>query len=296
MTDGHRRKKRHVRDSQPEPMVLTERDKQIIEAVYSYRCLRQDQIHSLFFSGSTSTSQRRLMLLYHHAYLNRVFLTSRASVQFSPVAYVLDKLGAEILRSEFGYSIDNLHSLPGQAGQQFLAHTLAVNDVRVSITLACRHQGCSILTWKGESELKADYDRVQISGKNGRRVSVSLIPDSFFILSTPLGRAHFFLELDRGQMGLDRFRGKIEAYRAYVQHGAYTRRYGAKTVRVLSVTLSEARLRNLQRTTETAGGRERFWFGILSELTPENILSGQVWSIAGHDEKFPLIQQEDETL
>jgi hypothetical protein len=289
VADRQRRRKRHVRDNDIEPMVLMQRDKQIIEMVYQCRCLRQDQIHELFFGGAKSASQHRLMLLYHHRFLNRIFLTTRASIQFSKVVYTIDKLGAELLRAEMGYPLEDTQPIPGQTGQQFLAHTLAVNDVRVVVMLACRRAGYDLLTWKSESELKAEYDRVQITSKTGRRMTVSLIPDSYFSIDTPLGKAHFFLELDRGQMGLERFKTKIEAYRSYVQQGGYTKRYGAKTVRVLSVTLSEARLLGLKRATEIVGGKERFWFGVLSDLTPETLFQQPVWNIAGREEKVSLI-------
>ncbi len=287
---NEKRRKRHIRDDSPEPMMLTKRDIQIIEAVYACRILRQDQIHALFFGAAKSASQRRLMLLYQHGYLDRIFLTTRASVQFSAVAYVVDKLGIEVLRSELGYAIGEGKPTSAQSGQQFLAHTLAINDVRVAVTLACQAQGYTLLTWKSESDLKGDYDRVILSGKSGRRISVSLIPDSYFALNTPRGKAHFFLELDRGQMGLERFKTKIEAYRAYIQNGGYTKRYTAKTVRVPSVTLSDARMQGLKRATETVGGTERFWFGVLSQLIPEQIFAGPVWSVAGGEEKFPLIE------
>ena len=296
MSEKSQRSKRNVRDSNPPPIVLTERDKRLLEMVYLCRCLRQDQIHSLFFGGAKSASQHRLMLLYHHGFLNRIFLTTRASIQFSAVAYVLDKPGATVLQAEFGYSIPDLRSLPIQTGQQFLAHTLAINDVRVSITVACRTQGYTLLDWKSESDLKANFDRVQIAGRNGRRISVSLIPDSYFALDTPLGKAYFFLELDRGQMGLERFKTKIESYRAYVQQGGYTRRYGAKTVRVLTVTLSEARLLGLKHATEAVGGKDRFWFGVLSELTPDQILRKPAWNVAGRTNKFPLIPDRAEDV
>jgi hypothetical protein len=48
-------------------MVLTERDKDILEMLYRCRVLRQDQLHTLFFGMSKAASQRRLFLLYHMA-------------------------------------------------------------------------------------------------------------------------------------------------------------------------------------------------------------------------------------
>jgi hypothetical protein len=72
MNDQPTRRKRNRRDLNPPPMILMERDKQIIQAIYHCCVLRQDQIHALFFGASKAASQRRLALLYHHGFLSRV--------------------------------------------------------------------------------------------------------------------------------------------------------------------------------------------------------------------------------
>ncbi|MCA9910134.1 MAG: replication-relaxation family protein, partial [Anaerolineae bacterium] len=81
-------------------MRLTDRDKDIIEAVYRYRILRQDQIQRLFF-GTAAAAQRVLVRLYDHTFLERKFLPVYEGR--SPTLYVLDKRGAELLRAERGY-------------------------------------------------------------------------------------------------------------------------------------------------------------------------------------------------
>ncbi len=40
------------------------------------------------------------------------------------------------------------------------------------------------------------YDRGQIRTQSNKMQAVSLIPNSYFVLKTPLGYAHFFLEVD----------------------------------------------------------------------------------------------------
>src|SRR5260221_6982870 len=178
------RKKRNERGSLPPPMELTLRDTRIIEAVYQYRVLRQDQIHALFFGASHTASQRRLALLYHHGFLERRFLTVRASYLLSPTLYMLDKRGAAHLRTALGYDEIAWKPVDVQVGQLFLEHTLAINDVRVAITLACRAPGYELLTWESETDLKADFDRVTLRARTGQRRAVSLIPDSYFVLGT----------------------------------------------------------------------------------------------------------------
>lgn len=283
MSDQPIRRKRNQRDANPPPMILTERDKRIVEAVYQCRVLRQDQIHTLFFGASKAASQRRLALLYHHGFLTRVFLTVRASYMLSPALYMLDKRGAELLRSELGYDDIAWTSKSHEVGQPFLEHTLAINDVRVAVTIACRTHGYTLLEWRSEADLKGDYDRVTIQQRNGSKQLVSLIPDSFFALHTPKGKAPFFLEVDRGTETTGRFQDKIRAYQAYVQTGAYEKRYGYKSVRVLTVAFSQKRLESLKTVTEEVGGKERYWFALHPEMTPQSVFDEPIWMTAGSD-------------
>jgi hypothetical protein len=288
MVSGQRqRRKRDQRDPQPPPMRLTERDKAIIETVYQYRVLRQDQVQALFFGSQTAT-QRRLALLYHHGFLARQFLLARGGILNSPTLYLLDRRGEELLRAERGIDDDvNWNPSHNRVSSDFLEHALAINDVRVAITLACRQPDFEVLEWHSETHLKQDYDYARLRGR-GRPVAV--VPDSYFALRTPRGKAHFFLELDRGTMTTKRFQTKVDAFIAYYQSGGYEKRYGTRSLRVLTVTLSEARLASLKAVTEAAGGGGWFWFAVLSQLKAETVLSAPVWRVAGQDSYAQLIQ------
>lgn len=284
------RARRDTRAEQPQPMRLTKRDLDILQAVGEYRVLTTQQLKMLFFP-SLHQAYARLALLYQHGYLERKFLGVYADKMNTPILYLLDKRGAETLAAQRG--IEAGWSKSGtQVSTQFLEHTLAINMVRIAITKACDQQpGFALLEWRGENELKAAYDRVSIPTASGRLKAVSLIPDSYFILNTPQGRAHFCLELDRGTMTTKRFATKVLAYQAYYQGGGYQRRYGTKSLRVLTVTLSSARLENLRRATEQASGKQRFWFAILDQLTPETVLTAPVWQVATLHTRQPLVAQ-----
>ncbi len=289
MSEQPKRRKRNRRDDTPPAMVLTVRDRQIVEMVYQCRVLRQDQIHALFFGTSTSASQRRLALLFHHGFLTRVFLTARASYMLSPALYMLDKRGAELLRMEFGYDDIAWTSKSNDVGQQFLEHTLAINDVRVAFTLACRQlKGFEVLEWRSEAQMKASYDRVTITPPKGRSELISLIPDSFFVVQTPQGKAPFFLEVDRGTETTGRFQTKIFAYQEYIKSGAYQQRYGFKSIRVLTTVPSIKRLEGLKSVTEKAGGEQRYWFAVQSDISSQSVLYEDIWWVAGQSDQAPL--------
>ncbi len=288
-----RRRRRDQRLANPPRMQVTERDKHIIQAVAQYRVLRQDQIQVLFFGqnpGAKAAAQRRLVKLYDGGFLARFFLPTRGGLMSSPILYGLDRRGIELLRAEWGYEDLRWYPTSKALKDDFLEHTLAIADIRVAVTVACHRLGYALLTWRGEAELKADYDYITVRTAKGYTKSVSVIPDSYFVLDTPLGKAHFFLEVDRGTMTTERFRTKIAAYMAYQHSGSYERRYGTRSLRVLTVTLGEQRLTNLMRVTEQVGGKQWFWFATLSQLAAQQVLSAPVWQVAGLTGHLPLIE------
>jgi DNA-binding MarR family transcriptional regulator len=291
------KRRRDQRDKQPARMELTARDIEIIHAVYQYRILTQSQIQRLFF-GSKSAAQHVLARLYHHRLLDRRFLP--VSAGRSPTFYVLDRKGVEVLRSEHGLVGVKWYNTSKDLAPDFLAHRCAINDFRILVTLAAQAQGYPLLQWINESELRSSqaYDYVTIRSTSGRPIKVSLIPDSYFVLQTPNGKAHFFLELDRKQEELEVFRRKVQAYSTYLQTGGYERRYQSKGVRILTVVQAEGkrqdsgkvRLANLKTLTEKEGGRRRFWFTRLHDLTPDTILTAPVWQVAGDEASARLIE------
>lgn len=289
------RRRRDTRLTTPSPMQLTDRDKEIVRAIYDYRVLRQDHVQTLFFGsnpGAKARTQKRLVKLFDHKYLTRFFLPTRGGLNSSPILYGLDKRGAELLRLEFGYDELHWYGSMKELKNDFLEHTLAIADFRVAVTVACQNAGYKLLVWRGENELKADYDRVNIRTSKGQSHSVSIIPDSYFSIDTPKGKAHFFLEVDRGTMTNSRFQGKVEAYVAYFQQG-YQRRYRTKSLRILTVTLSHQRLINLKQTTERIADTTWFWFATLPQLTPDTVLSAPIWSVAGNNTVIALIEQAE---
>lgn len=287
------KRKRHIRRENPPGMVLQPRDIDIIEAVYRFRVLSQAQIATLFF-GSASTAQYRLEKLYDHRFLERRFLPVALGEGRSPTLYILDRRGAETLRSERGYDEIRWFGTSKNLSADFLAHSIAVNDVMVLVSLACRRHGYRLEQWQGENEVKADYDRVTVPSAAGRE-QMPVVPDSFLTILAYERRYPFFLELDRGTMTLARFKNKVRAYLAYYKSGAYEKRYGLRSIRLLTVVASRGqgggarRLQNLKTATEELTKERWFWFASLSELTASNVLTAPVWYQATEQDMRTLI-------
>jgi hypothetical protein len=281
-----RNPRRNRRAKVSRSMKLISRDISIIHTVYQYRVLRQNQLERLF-GRSRSVMQRVLLRLYQHKFLDRRFLPVYAGS--SPTLYVLDKRGAEVLRTHFGMDDLTWYSSSKDLKTEFLEHTTAINDFRIAITVAAQAAGYELCKWVSESELKASYDRVSIRTQSNKMQAVSLIPDSYFVLRTPIGFAHFFLEVDRGTETLGIFKSKILAYMAYHQSGAYERRYQSKSMRVLTLATGAKRLENLKAAAEAVGGKHRYWFAHLDEIASESVLGQPVWYVAGEGQQRTLI-------
>lgn len=309
MTDEVPRSRRSKVRRAPQGRIrLTERDHAIIHAVYEYRFLTLTQLTLLIFhtlkedlpglgkreqqgiDKDITWPQRVLARLFHAGYLNRVFLP----ILNSPAIYTLDTVGIALLKREYGierpqYGWKAWRPSAKTLQGEFFHHALAINTFRILLTRACEEAGYTIEYHLSETDLKADIDRVQVTDERGRVRYIPVVPDSYFLIHTPRGVAHFFLELDRATMTVARFVTKIRGYIAYFQNGGFTARYTASRFRVLTVTdaatpeQSEKRALRLKHATEEAGGESLFWFVPLHVVTPELLLHDEIWGVAGQD-------------
>ncbi len=253
---GKNRIPRHKRVKNPPRMKLTARDKVLIYQVYENRFMSRRQLEKLLFPN-TSACNRRLMLLYQHRYLDRLY----KPVDFgsSQAVYALAKRGADIVAQEFRTERTRIRWSRRQNKVEFLflEHTLAISEFRVNLELAISKQSdVELLFWKrGTKELN---DRVP--DPEGKRKYLTVAPDAFFGVQTPDGRSFYFLEMDMGTMSLTRLKSKIYAYRQYWKIGKYTERYGFKSFRVLTVTDSDKRMANLLEMARSWGVRSMVLF------------------------------------
>ena len=284
---------RNRRVDNPPPMRLMARDLEILSAVHDFRIVRGSQLQALFF-GSQSTASYRLSRLYQHGFLDRHFLPTLGGIASSPALYTLGKRGVDVLRRTLDGDPQQIRKPPNhrELSPLFLEHLLQTNDFRVAVMLAARRLDYTMEKWLDDFQLKADYDRVVIEAPNRRRREVSLIPDGYFVLRAPQGRACFFLEMDRGTMTRGRFRDKVLAYQAYIASGQYEKRYGTRSLRVLTVTSGPKRLENLKAEAEEARGGRVFWFTTSDLVTDKTVLMGAIWQITGSNELASLIPRD----
>ncbi len=286
------RSERLPEDQRP-PMVFQPRDLEILKAISDCRALTAQHIEDLF-ERKQSTIQRRLQLLYQHEYLDRQYLAvvSRAPASL-PAIYTVGARGVRALID--GYQMDrgDIRRPRTQLGWKFLDHLLHVNDVRVSIILATRQHGLEVIRWLDEPYFRAHKDYTMVPTAGGKQRKYPVLPDGYFLLGNvpqgATGRAHFFLEIDRGTEPLDKFTPQIVAYDEYVRSDAYERRFSAKSLRILIVTTTDKRLANLQAATRRVSSASYYWFTTFDRVTCETVLTRPIWYNLTEPQPYPLV-------
>lgn len=243
------------------PLVMTERDTEILRSVNRHRFLHSHQISELV-GGSRQQTLRRLQKLYHHGYLERPTcqLDYYQRGGSRNIVYGLASRGASHLRrvDDTPFSRLDWTSRNGSVKRLFLEHALMVSKIMVSLEIACRKRGNVSLKIEHDIPLPtATRDAkepfrwtVTVSGKE----KMGVIPDRVFALDfTDSGeRILCFLEADCGTMPVQRanlkmssFARKLLAYRASWAQRVHLTRFGFSRARVLTVTTSTQRLENL---------------------------------------------------
>jgi hypothetical protein len=122
--------------------LITERDVAVLVDVYKYRYLSVSQIEALHFP-SLQTAYRRLRALTAGNYLKSFTVPG-----IPERVFYLDKSGAEVVAGEMLVEQDALkwHRVSqSPKDYRFLRHFLAINDFRISLTLACQQNPITLL-------------------------------------------------------------------------------------------------------------------------------------------------------
>jgi hypothetical protein len=307
-TSKRSRLPRWRRASNPPPMEVTERDLAILRTVYAFRLITREQVERLLFPPTngrdnytrTSITRHRLKLLFHNGYVERLPVPVKQGAWAWRPLYRLAKKGAQLIAEKQGITLSELPYWGRRfdkdqrrtvASELFVDHLLKINDVRIALILAADAPGCRIEQWIDDAALKSQerQDFVATHRHGGKALEARVIPDGYFVLNLGNRRAHFFLELDQATMSNQRWKSKVLAYQQYVASGSYHEKYQTQSLRILTVTTTEKRLKNLKKVTERVGGGRMFWFSTFGRASTEQVLSGHIWLVAGETTPRPLV-------
>ena len=256
--------------------ILTDADVEILYHVWRHRFVRSTHISHLV-ARSHQATYRRLNLLFHHGYLDRPpsQLDQHRRAGSQPMVYALADAGVDLLAERFGIPRTKLDwSRKNREAARFtLLHALEVADFMVALEVSCRTTGNLRLLHADEllraapTSTQTDKypERWHVKIQHvGQHQDVGVVPDKMFGLEftdAPAGRnrAFFFLEADRGTMPVRRrslrqtsvYR-KLLAYHATWRQKLHTERYGFQNFRVLTITASTERLKNIYEANRSA--------------------------------------------
>jgi hypothetical protein len=237
--------------------VLTDRDVELLRLIYEHRFLQRDHLAALS-ERPVKRLHRRIFTLFQNGYLTRIKLPQQRHI------YGLGKKALGVL-VEQGIGDESLLFARLRAHELkefFLKHELMIVDIHVALGLASRKGAVKLRDWKEGREL---FDKVSAHTERGL-VELPIRPDAFFSLEDsrrPVGanRLNFFLEADRSTTTQARFREKLLGYWHYFEQGLHSKKYEVKHVRVVTITLTEARAENLVKlATSLLPERARKYF------------------------------------
>lgn len=275
---GSSRPSRFRRPSTPSGgLILTERDRALLEAVHRHRVVRAEHLHALFFSGrSARACQLRLRRLWEHRYLERLYLPVVLRGELVPrratqPVYVLAWRGFDAIASGPSSAESAIAELarPKPLALRTLEHHLVVTDWIVSILVTPSPEGVQVLIVEHDHRLARLAHAAREELPRGRG---ALVPDGAVTWLTVDGRpATVYLEVVRAEVrgGNRRLIDKLRRIAEANRDGLFERLYGHKRLRAVLIATPTARraetLRALAR--ELPHARSLFWFGAFEEAS-----------------------------
>jgi hypothetical protein len=222
-------------------------DLAILGTVYEFRFLRREHI-SLLTGRDPKRVHRRLAKLVNHGMLAVTRLPQQKHI------YSIGRSGLPVLVTQGTISgnVSAQRLRASELKELFLKHEMLIVDHHVLLILAGKTGPLRLVGWQEGREL---FDSVVVRDSEGGK-KLPVRPDAFFTLEDnrrdeEWNRFYFFLEIDRSTMPHKSFKEKILAYWHYREQGLHAKKWGIKGFRVLTVTLTDARARNLRDLAAT---------------------------------------------
>jgi DNA-binding MarR family transcriptional regulator len=285
------RRKFFKRPEEPRAMRVTARDIALLENIGRLRLASAAQLAALD-GGSAQNVSRALLALWENGYVERPEAQAASRFLYEgsrPVIYGLTRKGASLLR-EHGLDVrrrllDGIDKERG-AGWRFVEHTVSIAEFMVRLELAVRGRDDLRVLERGEileDAPKSNRDRVvrmgasiQIGGALRRN---AVVPDALFGLRfNDEEESYFMLEVDRGEMPVERYKNAQRTYFAkkmltYYEANRQRRHVhdlGIENFRVLTVTTTQERVERMLDALETiteGRGSNMFLFTDRGSLT-----------------------------
>ncbi len=284
------------RPEEPRPLRITNRDIELLRNIGRLRLASASQLAALD-GGSAQNVSRALLALFENGYVERPVaqVASRLLYEGSrPTIYGLTRKGAALLRKH-GEEVrrrllDGIDKERG-AGWRFIEHTVSIAEFWVGLELAARNR--DDLRVMERSEILEDAPKSKRDRQVRLEASVriggvlkknAVVPDALFGLRfNDETESYFMLEVDRGEMPIERYKHTQLTYFAkkmltYYEANRQKRHVydlGIENFRVLTVTTDRRRIEKMLAALDTmtnGRGTNIFLFADQASLAASNPL------------------------
>lgn len=272
------------------PIILTDRDKDILTAVFTLGFLTTELIELAFFPKSTedrhtpsSRAYERLRQLWSWRFIERIEIpTPRSLGGRRPYLYALGPQGVPIVAEHLQQGVGLVQRRRVERLRTtFLDHELTIATFWAHLVALLRPSQAMLERWIPEREIRARKLRAYDS-RTQRLIPV--LPDAVFLVRYPDDYVQAcYLEVDMGTLTLRRFQQKLRAFETEAGRWLGADR-APSDFEVLVLTRSRQRLNHLWRTTREAvdGNRWRnYLFATLDLLYPQRF-GGEHWVSAAN--------------
>jgi hypothetical protein len=260
------RRKFFERPAEPRPIRITARDLALLGNIARFRLASSAQL-AVLDGGSEQNVSRALLALWENRYVERpeVQVATRLLHKGSrPTIYGLTRKGARLLR-DHGFDVrrrllDGIDKERG-AGWRFVEHTVAIADFFVALELAAKDRDDMRILER--SEILEDAPKTKRDRQVRLEASIRLggvlkrnavIPDALFGLQMDgSAECYFMLEIDRGEMPVERYKNlngtyfakKMLTYYEANRQRRHVHDLGIGNFRVLTVTTTAQRIERM---------------------------------------------------
>ena len=230
---------------QPAPLILSNRDEDILRAVSTYRFVTAKDMCALLYSPKSLTFVReRLSALSGHkdhvtdgSYPLYRFALPTATIGNRERIYTLSTTGRQILES-LGLPVD-WHFQPSKvrnfSHSHILYNIILTRFVVAAHTWSLTQAHTTLVASRLCYELARDPVLLAVH-QDGNATTVPVIPDCSFWFRTAGTRSHVLFELDRGMEDASRYLAHVKARLAFIRSGAYERVFQTKAVIIAYAT------------------------------------------------------------
>lgn len=173
-------------------------------------------------------------------------------------AYLLTRQGRDLLRTiQPDVRVDLVRA---EKSRFTLAHDLLRNEFAVVLERLSVIGLLTLLRFEVSREAIAAAGHIW---ERGFRVRVPLVADGFAVLTVGGQTTALLVEIDRGTVAIETMATKYRGYLAWLRDGGPARRFGLRSLRVLTVAPNETRLARLRAAALDATdgrGHGLFWF------------------------------------